>query len=135
MPNLFVELVAPGRKVFQGEAKSVRAPGVEGSFTVLYNHAPMLAAFQIGSLFITTAEGKRIEYATNGGFLEIVDNRVTVLAESAEPATEIDIERAQAAEVEARKSLASALTDEQRAEAEEALERSRNLLRVSMGKV
>lgn len=135
MPNLFVELVAPGRKVFQGEAQSVRAPGVEGSFSILYNHAPMIAAFRIGSLFIKTPDGKRIEYATNGGFLEVVDNRVTVLAESAEPASDIDIERARSAEETARKHLAAAQTDEERQKAEEALQRSRNLLRVSMGKV
>ncbi len=135
MPNLFVELVAPGRMVFQGEAQSVRAPGVEGSFSVLYDHAPMIAAFQIGSLFITTPDGERIVYATSGGFLEVIDNRVTVLAETAEPATDIDIERAREAEEGARERLAAAQSEEDRRRAEEELERSRNRLRVSMGQV
>ena len=47
---LFVEIVAPDRKVFRGEAAGVQAPGVEGSFEVRTNHAPMIAAFGIGPL-------------------------------------------------------------------------------------
>lgn len=133
MPNLFVEVVAPDRKVFAGEAESVRAPGVEGSFTVLYNHAPMIAAFTVGSLFITTAAGERVAYATSGGFLEVANNRVTVLAETAEPASEIDLERAQQAEARARELAAAAAGGEDRETAEQALEKARNRVRVAMG--
>lgn len=135
MPNLFVELVAPGQKVFQGEAESVRAPGVEGSFTVLYNHAPMIAAFQVGPLFITTPDGDRIMYATSGGFLEVIDNKVTVLAETAEPATAIDVERARESEEQARERLTAALSPEERERAETDLRRARNRLRVAMSNV
>jgi len=135
MANLFVELVAPDRKVYQGEAESVRVPGVEGSFTILANHAPMIAAFEVGPIFVTSSDGERIAYATSGGFIEVVDNRVTVLAETVEPATEIDVERARAAEERAKQSVSSALDDAQREEASAALERARNRLRIAVGQI
>lgn len=135
MANLFVELVAPDRKVYQGEAESVRVPGVEGSFTILANHAPMIAAFEVGPIFVTSSDGERIAYATSGGFVEVVDNRVTVLAETVEPATEIDVERARAAEERAKQSVSSALDDAQREEAAAALQRARNRLRVAVGQI
>ena len=133
--TLFVEIVAPDRRVFRGEALSVRAPGMEGSFEVLYNHAPMVAAITVGPIFVTTPSGERITFATSGGFVEVLGNTVTILAETAEPASEIDIERARAAEQRALERLQKAQTPEERAEAEAALERARNRLRVAMGQV
>lgn len=133
--NLYVEIVAPDRNVFRGEAQGVRAPGVEGSFEVLYNHAPMIAAFEVGTLYVTTAAGERVAYATSGGFLEVLGNTVTVLAETAEPATEIDVERAQAAEQRALERLETPEDEADRQRARNALERARNRLRVSMGQV
>ncbi len=133
--TLFVEIVTPDRRVFRGEALSIRAPGVEGSFEVLYNHAPMVAAITVGPLFVTTPSGERITFATSGGFVEVLGNRVTVLAETAEPASEIDVERARAAEQRALDRLHNAQSAEERAEAEAALERARNRLRIAMGQV
>ncbi len=133
--TLYVEIVAPDKRVFQGEAQGVRAPGVEGSFEVLYNHAPMIAAIEIGPLFVTTAAGERITFATSGGFLEVLGNVVTVLAETVEPASEIDVDRAKAAEERARQRLAEAATGADRQRAEQALERARNRARVAMGQV
>ncbi len=133
--TLFVEIVAPDRRVFRGEALSVRAPGVEGSFEVLYNHAPMVAAITVGPLFVTTPAGERITFATSGGFVEVLGNTVTILAETAEPASEIDVERARTAEQRALERLQQAQTPEERAEAAAALERARNRLRVAMGQV
>jgi len=132
--NLFVEIVAPDERVFRGEAESLRAPGTEGSFQVLRGHAPMIASFEIGPLFVTTDAGERISYATSGGFLEVLDDHVTVLAETAEPQDAIDTERARAAEERARERLESGELDTKERERYEAdLERARNRLRVSMG--
>ncbi len=136
MPGiLHVEIVAPDARVFQGEAAGVRAPGVMGSFEVRPRHAPMIAAFGVGALDVTTPEGGRITYATSGGFLEVLDDRVTVLAETAEPASAIDVERARAAEQRAleRVSARDAAIDRERAAS--SLERARNRLRVAMGQV
>lgn len=135
MPNLSVEIVSPDKRVFAGEAQGVQAPGVAGSFEVLYNHAPMIAAFGVGPLRVTTAAGDEIFFATSGGFLEVLDNKVTVLAETAEPASEIDVDRARASEERALERLRTAEEAEERLEAEKMLERARNRLRMTMGKV
>ena len=136
MPNtLYVEIVAPDKRVFQGEVQAIRAPGAQGSFEVLYNHAPMIAAIGVGPLYVTVPSGEKITYATSGGFLEIIGNVVTVLAETVEPASEIDIDRAQAAEERARQRLAASTSTEDRQRAEQALERARNRARVAMGRV
>lgn len=135
MPNLTVEIVSPDKRVFQGEAQAVRAPGVEGSFEVLYNHAPMIAAFGVGPIRVTTAAGDSIYYATSGGFVEVLDNNVTVLAETAEPASDIDVERARSAEGRALERLRAAAEEAERQSAEKALERARNRVRIAMGQV
>ncbi len=136
MPNtLYVEIVAPDKRVFQGEAQGIRAPGTLGSFEVLYNHAPMIAAIGVGPLYVTVPSGEKITYATSGGFLEVIGNVVTVLAETVEPASEIDIDRAQAAEERARQRLAASTSAEERQLAEQALERARNRARVALGRV
>lgn len=132
---LYVEIVAPDGRVFQGDAEGVRAPGVEGSFEVLTNHAPMIAAFGVGPIRVTSADGEEIFYATSGGFVEVLDNHVTVLAETAEPASGIDIERARAAEERALERLRTSDEPAARTSAERALERARNRVRVSMGQV
>lgn len=131
---LFVEIVSPDGAVFRGEAEGVQAPGVEGSFEVRTGHAPMIAAFGVGPLRLRQSTGDALVYATSGGFLEVLDDRVTVLAETAEPATAIDTERARVAEERARELLRAAPPSE-RASAEAALDRARNRLRTSMGKV
>lgn len=144
MPDeLTVEIVTPDDHAFQGDANGVRAPGVEGSFEVRKDHAPMIAAFGIGPLIVKTESAHeyadlhndRIIFATSGGFLEILENKVTVLAETVEPASEIDVERAQNAEERARQRLDKGLQGEERETYEAALERARNRLRVAMGNV
>lgn len=133
---MYVEVVSPTGRVFQGQAVSVRAPGVEGAFAVQRGHAPMIAAFTVGPLVITPGEGEAVTFATSGGFLEVLDDVVTVLAETAEPATAIDVDRAKASEERARAALAESGTDsEARRLAEEKLERARNRARVAMGQV
>ncbi len=131
---LFVDIVAPDGSVFRGEAEGVQAPGVEGAFEVRTGHAPMIAAFGVGPIRLRMTAGDALVYATSGGFLEVLDNRVTVLAETAEPASDIDTERARAAEERARERVKAA-TPAERAAAEAALDRARNRLRMSMGKV
>ena len=141
--DLIVDIVVPDEHVFQGNAEIVRAPGVEGSFEVLKDHAPMIAAFGIGTLVVKTEDAHRfadmfddrIIFATSGGFLEVLDNRVTVIAETAEPASEIDVDRARTAEERALKRLRQEDVPVDQGRAEEALERARNRVRVAMGQV
>lgn len=141
--ELDVDIVTPDEHVFQGPANGVRAPGVEGSFEVRNNHAPMIAALGIGPLIVKTESAheyadihdNRIVFATSGGFLEIVNNTVTVLAETVEPASEIDVERAKNAEERALRHLEDSVQGEEREVHEAALDRARNRLRVAMGQV
>ena len=142
--ELQVDIVTPDDRVFQGSANGIRAPGVEGSFEVRNNHAPLIAAFGIGPLVVKTQDAHefadvhddRVVFATSGGFLEIVDNTVTVLAETVEPESNIDVERAQNARQRAEQRLEQGgLRGDDREAAEAALERARNRVRVAMGAV
>ena len=85
MPGtFFVEIVAPSGTIFSSEATRFRAPGIRGSFEVLYNHAPLMAATGVGPVYVTTASGERITLVTSGGFVQVLDNRVIMIAETAE---------------------------------------------------
>jgi len=135
--SFYVEVVAPDRSVFKGEALRFRAPGVVGSFEVLRNHAPLVAATGIGPVYVTVPSGDKCVLASSGGFVQVLNNRVIMIVEAAEPASEIDVERARAAEERAREQLenpsnSSALDREAW---ERALARARNRLRVAMGAV
>ena len=133
--QLLVEIVTPERVIFKGEARRFRAPGVQGSFEILANHAPMLAVASVGVIYVTTADGKKISFATSGGFVEVTENRVIMIAETAEPANEIDLERAQNAEEKIKQQLESAGSSEDKELLREDLERARNRLRLAMGSV
>ena len=133
--SLLVEIVSPDRAAYRGEARSFRAPGVEGSFEVLRGHAPMLAATQTGVVTVTTVGGDRLQFATSGGFVEVLDDHVIMLAETAEPSSEIDVERARAAEATAAERLAAAQSPEERAALEAERDRARNRLRTAMSQV
>ncbi len=133
--SLLVEIVSPDRAAYRGEALRFRAPGVEGSFEVLRGHAPMLAAIGVGTVTVTTTSGERVAFTTSGGFAEVMDDHVIFLAETAEPISGIDVERANAAEASAKERLAAAQTPEERAASQAELDRARNRLRASMGTV
>lgn len=125
-----LEIVTPERVVFQGEATSLTAPGVLGSFQILHSHAPFLSAIGIGELKVKAPDGADTLYATGGGFVEVKENRVVVLAESAEAAAAIDVKRARAARERAEKRLREReAVDIARAEA--ALARAVNRLKVA----
>ena len=133
--SLLVEIVSPDRAAYRGEALRFRAPGTEGSFEVLRGHAPMLAAIGVGTVTVTTTSGERVAFATSGGFAEVMNDHVIFLAETAEPISGIDVERANSAEASAKERLAAAQTPEERAAGQAELDRARNRLRASMGTV
>ena len=79
---MHLEIITPDRKVFEGEVTSAQFPGADGSFEVLNNHAPLIAALRAGEVMLTSATGReaiRIE----GGVVEVLRNNVIVLAEGA----------------------------------------------------
>jgi F-type H+-transporting ATPase subunit epsilon len=102
-----LQIITPGRVVFQDEASSVSAPGTQGGFQILYNHAPFISTIEVGEIKVMNKDGNDLVYATSGGFIEVKENNVVLLAESAELASEIDVPRAKAANERATQRLQS----------------------------
>jgi len=79
---MYLEIITPEKKVFSGEVEAVRLPGAEGSFGILNNHAPIIASLKKGIVKVTE-KGSRVEnFEINGGVVEVLHNKVTVLAEA-----------------------------------------------------
>jgi F-type H+-transporting ATPase subunit epsilon len=127
-----LDIVTPKKIIFSDMVSSVSVPGELGGFQVLIDHAPLLSSLVIGEIKVTDKNGKTERYATTGGFLEVRDNKVILLAETVEKAMEIDIKRAEAAKKRAkdRLHLRELGTDLDRAEI--ALQRALNRLRVAV---
>jgi F-type H+-transporting ATPase subunit epsilon len=96
--TLQVELVAVERKIWSGEATRVIARTTEGELGVLPGHAPLLGELAGGGVVtIRTESGEDVVVAAHGGFLSVTERGVSILAETAEISTEIDVERAREA--------------------------------------
>jgi F-type H+-transporting ATPase subunit epsilon len=128
--TLHVEVVTAERELYNGEAEAVNAPGSEGRLGILPRHAPLLAFLKAGELRIDL-QGAEDSLFVSGGFLEVYDNTVTVLADSAEHAEEIDQARAEEARRRAQELLAEVHDDQERAELQGSLQRAINRLRVA----
>jgi F-type H+-transporting ATPase subunit epsilon len=126
-----LDIVTPRKIVFSDMVMSVSAPGELGGFQVLIGHAPLLSSLVIGEIKITDKNGKTERYATTGGFFEVRDNKVILLAETAEKTSEIDINRAEASQKRAKDRLHKRETGTDLDRAEAALRRALNRLRVA----
>jgi F-type H+-transporting ATPase subunit epsilon len=93
------------REVYRGEAQMLVAPGVAGELGIMPKHAPLLCALTAGELRITVGAEEVDEVFVSGGFMEVQPDMITVLADSAERATDIDEAAAQAAERKAAEVL------------------------------
>jgi F-type H+-transporting ATPase subunit epsilon len=126
-----LRIISPDRVVFEGEAASVSVPGVSGGFQVLFNHAPLLSALVAGQVKVKAPAGADTIYATGGGFLEVHDNQVVVLVESAELPADIDVKRAEASRDRALQRLHSGGRSADQNRAEASLQRALNRLRIA----
>lgn len=104
--NIKLEIVTPEKEVVNEEAQIVVAPGSLGQFGALTGHTPFLTTLKMGNLRYTDSQGQERLVFISGGFAEVLPDKVTVLAESAERRQEIDIERAKDALERAQKRLA-----------------------------
>jgi F-type H+-transporting ATPase subunit epsilon len=100
------KIVSPDKVVYQGNIVSLTAPGAEGYLGVWARHAPMLAALMVGEVALQEGEGRLCHFFISGGLLEVERDEVTLLADAAESAEEIDISRAEAAKRRAEERLA-----------------------------
>ena len=128
--TMHVEVVTAERELYSGEADEVIAPGSEGQLGILPKHAALLSMLKVGELVIKLS-GAEEPFFVSGGFLEVSNNSVTVLAETAEHAEEIDEARADAARRRAQELIAQAQSDTERAELLGALERAVARIHVS----
>ena len=129
MATFNLEIVTPQRLVYRGEVTGVRAPGIQGGFGVLARHIPYLTALTVGEIIIRE-EGDSKYLATSGGFVEVLRSGVTVLAENAEFAEEIDAERAEQARERAKERARQRSAEIDQARAEAALARAINRLKI-----
>ncbi len=94
--KLNIDMVTPYRRVLSEEVDEITAPGLMGEFGILPAHTPLLTTLRIGEL--SYRKGNELFHvAVNWGFVEVENDQVTVLVETAEPADEIDLERAKQA--------------------------------------
>ena len=131
--NIHLEVVTPEKIVVSEEAQIVASPGSEGEFGVLTGHTPFLTSLKTGIIRYTDASGKEHFVFVSGGFAEALPDKVTVLAESAEVSTDINVKRAQEALARAEKRLAEKRTREDIdfARARASLERATVRIRVA----
>lgn len=77
-----LEIVTPDSKVYEGEITSITLPGIDGSFQILNNHAPVVSALGNGKMTVVDGANATQEYTISGGVVEMNNNKVIVLAES-----------------------------------------------------
>ena len=128
--NFHVEIRTPEQLIYEGEVLSIRAPGIEGNFEVLTGHLPLLTALDIGEIRIRESESPQL-MAISGGVFEVLRTGVTALVETAEWASEIDVERAENARDRAQERLTANAPDLNLPQAEAALARAKNRLKVA----
>jgi len=106
-----LEIVTPEKMVVRDHAESIQIPGLNGQLGVLPGHAPLITELGAGEIAYR-ANGQSYRFSVAWGFAEVLQDRVTVLAETAERADEIDVPRAQRALADAEQSLKSAQTED-----------------------
>jgi F-type H+-transporting ATPase subunit epsilon len=131
---LRLDIVTVERVVFSGDVDMVIAPGIEGEMGILPRHAPLITALTYGELRVKRGNAED-SYAIGGGFVEVLPHQVTVMADTAERADEIDLGRAEAS----RRRAAERLRDRSQesvdyAKAEAALRRSLTRIKVAEAK-
>ena len=104
--SIELEIVTPERLAYSDTVDSVQLPGVEGELGVLPGHAPLVSMLGVGELRIRKG-GTEESFAIVGGFLQVRPDKVVVMAETADMASEIDLETAQEARREAERALES----------------------------
>lgn len=103
------EIVTPTARIATGTCDSLIAPAVHGEIGILRNHAPFMGALAVGVVRVSSREGDRAFFVANG-FIEVLANKIIILAEIAEPAEAIDRERAEKALERANENLKVGVT-------------------------
>lgn len=122
--QFFLEVVTPQKAVVSEDIKSISAPGSEGEFCALKGHTTFLTSLKIGGIRYEDAAGKECMLFANGGFAEVLPDKVTILAESAERSEDINLNRAKEALARAERRLSDKAADTDVVRAQAALQRA-----------
>lgn len=125
-----LEIVTPEKKVFSEEVEFVTAPGAEGLLGILPEHAPLITSLTTGIIKVKQ-DGKETFIASSSGFMEVKNNKITILVDTAEKSEDIDVARAKAAKERAEQRLTAKTEDVDLARAEAALKRALTRLQVA----
>src|SRR5262252_7704927 len=128
-----LEIVTPEKKVVDTTAEEVQIPGKNGYIGILPGHAPLITELSVGEI-IYRENSREQRLAVAWGFAEVLPDKVTILAETAERPSEIDVERARKAKERAEKRLASGVTEVDVERALESLHKAEVRLQVAEGK-
>ncbi len=131
MNSFQAKILTPVGTLFDEEVTGVRVPGEMGSFEVKALHANIISSLDLGEILVRKAKGGEQKFSVTGGFVEVVDNKLTLLAEAAEPVEEIDVARAEEAKERARKRLDSDDPDIDKERARKALKRAENRINLA----
>ena len=122
------ELVSPEKLLLSVQAEMVTVPGEAGDMGILPGHAPVISSLRLGVIEVSKAEGGEERIFVAGGFAEMSNNKLTVLAEEAVPVSQIDRAKTEAKLKDAREDLADAKTDLARAKAQAAADKFQAML-------
>ena len=111
MATMHLEITTAEKQVYADEVEALVAPGIDGDLGILPHHAPLMTGLQPGEIMIRK-DGQDSYLMVSGGFMEVMANQVTILADAAERSEEIDEERAQEAMRRAQERLASRESDQ-----------------------
>jgi F-type H+-transporting ATPase subunit epsilon len=125
-----VDIVTAERLVFSEDADIVMVPGVDGELGILPHHAPIMTMIKPGEVLVRKG-AEEYSLAVSGGFLEVKPDHITILADAAERADEIDIARAEAAKKRAEENLTNRTAETDNANAEASLRRALARLKVA----
>ncbi|MFH1700492.1 MAG: ATP synthase F1 subunit epsilon [Candidatus Zixiibacteriota bacterium] len=127
-------IVTPEKVIYEEEVSSIIAPGTLGYLGIMSNHAPIITSLKPGKLTVKDNKNEVINFALSGGFLENSSNVCTILADSAEFAGSIDLERARESLARAKQRIQNAAGDIDVGRAYDAYERAKNRLKIAKEK-
>ncbi len=125
-----LSIVTPEKVFYEGEVSSLIVPGTEGYLGVLTDHAPLITATVPGKVMCRDCDGKELAMAASFGFFEVSANHATLLVDSVEFATDIDLERAREALERAKQRMANEAGNIDLVRAQRAVDRARNRIKV-----
>jgi len=130
-PKFFnLEIITPQKIIYQQQVKHIRLAGTDGYFGIMAGHAPFITSLAIGEIKVDLEHDTKY-FATSGGVVEVLPHKTTVLVETAEEASQIDIERAIYAKDRARRRLTERVPGTDLERAKDAWYRAVNRIRVA----